>query len=400
MHVADGWDPDAFDPHDPGFLSDPYPTYARFRDEAPVHVVQPYGTRWVFRYADVQRVLTDTATFVKNAPGGSPPPPGPLEMMSFFPEGLFSSDPPRHTELRALLEPLFGTAIKGAPDLVETLAAPVVDRVRQGGRIELMADYALPVPSSVLFSILGIPDDPAVWQGLRAWVTAIVAAHDVTQSMPVHAAGATCAMALHTFMTGLVIDARRTPRAGLIGAMCDAIGDDLTAEDVQVCCADFLVAGYLSTTYLIGTGIRNLLADPHAAQAVRDDPSLLPAAVEEMLRFDAPAQLADRVAAVDTELGGTPLRAGDHVTAVLGSADHDPEAFASPEKFRIARKDEGQMSFGAGIHHCIGAPLVRLVAPVAIGALMALPGLTVDGLAQWQTDPYLRGPVSLPLRTA
>ena len=250
----------------------------------------------------------------------------------------------------------------------------------------------------MLFSILGIPNTPMVWQGLLSWVTAIVAAHDITQTPAVQGAGVTCMMALQTFIDGLIHQNLKDPQPGLLGAMCRAVTDDFTADDVQACCADFIVAGYLSTTFLICTGTRNLLANPEQAQALRDKPDLIGNAVEEMLRFDAPAQLVDRVVAADTELGGVALKRGDKVTAVLGSADHDPEAFSSPEEFRIDRDDESQLSFGDGIHYCIGAPLVRLAAPVAINKLMELKGLAVDGLAQWQTDPYLRGMVNLPLR--
>jgi cytochrome P450 len=399
----DRFAPTRFDPHDPGFLSDPYPTYARFREERPVFQVKPYGSYWVFRRADVLRVLTEKETFLKNSPlpPAAPPKVGPFGAMAFFPKGLFSSDPPRHDALRAILEPLFKDAIANAEQLVAGFADPILDKARQTGRIELVADYALPVPSSVLFSILGIPDDPkqpTVWPGLVAWITAIVAAHDITQSPAVQQAGGTCAMALQTFVDGLIHQNLKDPLPGLLGAMCKAITDDFTADDVQACFADFLVAGYLSTTFLICTGTRNLLANPEQAQALRKDTTLIDNAVEEMLRFDAPAQLVDRVVKTDTELGGVSLKAGDKVTAVLGSADHDPDAFADPDEFRIDRDDRDQMSFGWGIHHCIGAPLVRLAAPVAIGKLMELDGLAIDGLAQWQTDPYLRGLANLPMR--
>jgi cytochrome P450 len=394
----DGFDPSTFDPHDPGFLADPYPVYAQFRAEAPVFQVMPYGSYWVFRHADVQRMLTETDTFVKNSTPPPDPKPGPIGAMRFLPQGLFSSDPPRHTGLRELLEPLFDDAIANGDRLVSGLADPILEQARQTGRMELVSDYAVPVPSGVLFSILGIAPTNKVWQGLVSWVTAIVAAHDIRQSMTVQWYGATSLMALNTFIDGLIHQNLRDPQPGLLGAMCGAITDDFTADDVQACCADFLVAGYLSTTFLICSGTRHLLENGDQAEALARDPSLWKNALEEMLRFDAPAQLVDRVVAADTELGGVNLAAGSKVTAVLGSADHDPDAFANPETFRIDRDDREQVSFGAGIHHCIGAPLVRLAAPVAIRRLMDLDGLAVDGLAQWQTDPYLRGMVNLPLR--
>src|SRR5581483_464745 len=130
---------------------------------------------------------------------------------------------------------------------------------------------------------------------------------------------------------------------------------------------------------------------------LRAQPALITNAVEEMLRIDAPAQLVDRVTAADTELGGVWLKAGTKVTAVLGSADHDPEQFAQPDVFDIQRNDLVQLSFGDGIHYCIGAPLARQVAPAAITALLGLENLAEAGLPQWQTDPYLRAMTNYPL---
>jgi cytochrome P450 len=390
---GDDFDPAQFDPRNLRFLADPYPTYERFREEAPVSMVNPYKSYWVFRHEDVRRVLDEKDIFVKNSPLKTDPKPGPIRAMAFFPEGLFSSDPPRHDDLRAVLEPLFCDAIGQAPELASQIADTQLKKAAQTGRIELVSDYALPVPSGVLFSILGIPNDEMVWSGLVSWVTAIVAAHDITQTLSVQAAGATCMMALQTYLDGLIRWNLKDPQEGLIGAMCK---HRLSPADIQACCADFVVAGYLSTTFLICTGIRNLLANPEQAQALRDS-GQIGAAIQEMLRFDAPAQVVDRVVKTDTKLGDVTLKPGDKVTAVLGSADRDPAAFAEPEKFRIDRDNKAQMSFGAGIHHCIGAPLVEKVAPVALGKLLDLRDLTVAGLPQWQTDPYLRGMVNLPL---
>jgi cytochrome P450 len=391
------FDPAKFEPHDRSFLADPYPAYAYFRDNAPVSLVQGYPNPWVFGYDNVKGVLDDKETFVKNSPQGPTPPPGPAGAMAFFPEGLFSSDPPRHDELRAILEPLFYKAITQAGDLVSEFADACLQNAKQTGRIELVYDYALPVPSNVLFTILGIPGDPVVRGGLIRWITAYVMAHDRTQQPAVREVGATCGMALNTYVDGLIHQNIEKRQPGLIGDLCDAVGGKFTRDDVQACCVDFMVAGYLSTTFLICTGIRSLLANPEQLRALRADHELIKPAVEEMLRFDAPAQIVDRVARTDTELCGVPLKAGTTVSAILGSADRDPAVFPKPDEFRISRDNEAQISFGWGIHHCIGAPLVRLWAPPAILKLVDLPDLAVDGLPQWQTDPYLRGMVNLPL---
>ncbi len=397
--MADTFNPADFDPHAPAFLADPYPTYTRFRDQAPICSVPLYGSDWMFRYADCEQVLTGTDVWVKNPPGGPSPGYGPFEAMANFPQGLFASDPPLHTQLRTLLEPVFMQAIQSAPALAAALAGPLLAAARQHGRIELIADYALPLPAHVLFTLLGIPNDPGVWDVLVNWQAAIAAAHDITQSPAVRLGGATCSMALNSYFEGLLLKNRVTAGAGLFNQICDTFtGAGLSDQEVQMCAVDFLVAGYLSTTFILGTGVRNLLLNPDQLAALRENPALIGAALEEMLRLDGPVQVIDRYAEVDTEVAGQPFAKGAKVTAVVGSADHDPTVFTDPDAFVIDRAGEAHLSFGAGIHYCIGAPLVRLVGPVAVNMLLAeFPNLALAGDPQWQTDPYLRAVTNLPL---
>jgi len=398
--MTNGWNPAQFNPHDPAFLADPYPTYAKFRDEAPIYPVPVYSTDWCFRYADCQTILTSTDVWIKNPPGGSPPAYGPYGAMANFPLGLFSSDPPLHTQLRGILEPMFDQAIQSGPALAAQFAEQQLATIKPQGRMELISDYALPVPSSVLFTLLGIPNTPGMWSSLITWQAAIVAAHDITQTQAVRGVGATCSMALNSYFEGLLLANEKTPAQGYFFEICNAFAKaGLSSQEVQMCAIDFLVAGYLSTTFIIGTGIRNLLLNPGQLEALRANPALMGGALEEMLRMDGPVQVIDRYAAVDTELDGRPYKQNSKVTAVVGSADHDPAVFTNPESFQIQRGDEAHLAFGAGIHYCIGAPLARLVAPVAIEQLLeAFPNLALDGIPQWQTDPYLRAVTSLPLR--
>lgn len=400
--MSDGWNPDQFNPHDPVFLADPFPTYARFREQAPIHRVPLYASDWMFRYADCEQVLKATDVWIKNPPAGLPPEDfhGPLGMMKSFPVGLFSSDPPLHTKLRSILEPLFAEAIENAPQLAEGIAGPLLSAAREHGRIELISDYALPLPARLLFTLLGIPNDPGVWSGLIEWQAAIVAAHDITQSDAVRGAGATRSMALNSFFEALLLANRAHPAKGLFAEICNAFASaGLSDQEVQMCAVDFLVAGYLSTTFIIGTGVRNLLLNPDQLESLRANSDLISGALEEMLRLDGPVQVIDRYAAVDTAIDGRRYAKNSKVTAVVGSADHDPSVFVDPDRFLIKRSEEAHLSFGGGIHECIGAPLVRRVAPVAIQMLLSeFPGLAVDGLPQWQTDPYLRAVTSLPLK--
>jgi hypothetical protein len=158
----------------------------------------------------------------------------------------------------------------------------------------------------------------------------------------------------------------------------------------------------LSTVFLLSTGTLNLLKNPRQLALLREQPALMSNAIEELLRYDAPAQLADRFCAEDIEIAGVQLKAGDQVTLVLGSANRDAEVFADPNVLDLQRANAcAHLSFGAGIHHCLGAPLARQVAPQGLRLLLEQwPNLRLAGLPQWQTDPYLRSVVNLPLATS
>lgn len=396
------FDPTAFDPHDRAFQANPYPTYAAFRAGAPVALVQPYGSWWVFRHTDVLAALQDTDTFRKSIPGQARPTGTVVDALGAFPPGVFSADPPYHTQMRGAIEPPFRAALANAGAVAGGIADGLIDGIRRGGsrRMELMADYALRVPSDTLFALLGLP--AAHGDSLRAMVSAIVAANDPTQSVGVRMMGATAVMALETYFQGMLVEMAAAPDATLCGRMlAAATAAGLTPLHVQTTLVNFVVAGYLSTTFLVGTGILNLLDPANAGQRamLAARPERIGAAVNEMLRHDAPAQVVDRVVAADTTLGGVALPRGTHVTLVIGSANRDEAVFASPDAFDMDRTDaRSAIPFGAGIHHCIGAPLVGIVAPLAIGRLLAaFPDLALDGMVQWQTDPYLRAPANVPL---
>ena len=398
-----GFRPQAFDPHDAAFLADPYPTYALFREHAPVYPVEPYGSCWVFRYEDCARALGEAEVWVKNPPHGSPSGCGPFAMMASFPQSLFFTDPPFHGKLRSLLEPAFANAIADAEQRTREIAGALLQAARGRDRIELVSAYALPLPARVLFGTLGIPEggpDQDIWNGLVAWQAAIAAAHDITQPVAVRATGATCSMALISFFEGMLVDDRGpAAREGLFAEMCRVLRDaGLSAQQMQVCASDFLVAGYLSTTFVIGLGVGNLLAHPDQLEKLRANPALVRPAFEEMLRFDPAVHIVDRCAAVETELGGRTFAPGETISVVLGSANRDPDAFVEPDRFDIERGETRHLAFGAGIHHCIGAPLARIVAPVALETLLAeFDALALAEQPRWQTDPYLRAPTSLTL---
>jgi cytochrome P450 len=336
-----------------------------------------------------------------------PPPslaPGPFDVLANMPLGLFFLDPPVHGTVRGLIEPSFGQAIAEASVVAAIAARQELVAAKQSGMIELYTSYALPMPAAVLLTVLGIPTQD--WMGIGQWIGANVAGHDITQPAAVQAMGATCFMAINAYLQALT--SGNGPVQPTSGGLLDllarnAVGPDkLSTAQVQTSTGNLMIAGYLSTTFLIATGTYNLLRT-NQLELLRQQPSLLMNAINEMLRFDAPAQLVDRfVARQRVTLGGKQLIAGDPVTVILGSANHDETVFRDPEQFDITRTFDPKwphLGFGWGIHRCIGAPLVmEHTAPVAFRTLLQeLPSIRLAGTPQWQTDPYLRSVSNLPL---
>lgn len=403
-----------FDPHDRDFLGDPYPVYARLRHTAGVSRVAPYGSWWVFREADVRQALQDKLRFTKDPPAGfAPKPRPPFDITQTMKDGPFSADPPWHTRLRSVLDPGFRAALSQAPAVALQAAKDLLSSLPASGRAELVSSYAIPLPARVLFSVLGIPgsameagagrsEREAHAQLLESWVAAIVNAHDLTQPVPVQVQGATCGMALANYFQCLLRRQPSDPPKGLVDQLILQAGtaQGLSLDEVQSSLVSITVAGYLSTTFLICTGLRHLLANPQRLPLLlngspQDEARLL----DELLRLDAPAQIVDRVAAEDLMLSGVHIAKGDGLSLILGSANRDADAYPDPDDFDPGRdRVHAQLSFGDGIHRCLGEPLARIVAPIALRELICtLPNLRIDGLVQWQTDPYLRGPSNLPV---
>lgn len=398
----------SFDPHDREFLANPYPTYRYFRENEPVASISyTYANKdkgdpsmWVFCYNDVRTVLDQKDIYLKNAkespavllgtPFAAP--------MANMPNGIFMMDPPRHGEVRPILDELFAESILNIEDFIRHLAGQCLSQIKGGQRFDLFADYAMPLPSQALRQVLGIP--PQHWGGIENWVEAAAYGHDTTTSMASQFMGGTCTLALGSYYQALH---KGCPIHADPGKLFDQMvhggeARGIQPEEVQQTAVNLSIAGYLSTVFLIATGVYNLLKNPAQMALLRSHPELMTNAIEEMLRIDAPAQLVDRVVCKDTELCGVPLKAGTKVIAVLGSANHDPLKFNNPETFDIERDTTGHLGFGEGIHICLGAPLARKVAPIAIEYLLKeLPNLRIDGTPQWQTDPYLRSVSNLPV---
>jgi len=390
------WNPYTFDPYEPAFLADPYATYARFREHDPHFFVPRTASRWFFHYDACEQILNDRTRFLKNDPDGSELTPGPVGILRAFGSTVFTSDPPRHTDLREVLEPAFRTQIARAEANAAERAQKIIDKVSVRGHMELIADYGVPVPAEIVFDVLGIPDDQVVRSGLLQWAGLIIAAADKTLSLPMRFQAGTAKMALQTYLQGLLRRYEQEAPQGLIGALAQARGD-LRPEDVYTTCVELVIAGYMSSTWLVASAMR-ILIDQKQLGALRADRSKIKPALDEFLRLEPPVQVIDRFAAQDMELCGVPLRTGDKVTAVTASANRDTR-FTDPDALQLDRANAGEhLSFGDGIHRCIGEPLARRVVPAMLDKLLDLGEPVIDGLPQWQTNPYLRGMTNLPLR--
>lgn len=392
------FDPKTFSPYDPAFLADPYPFFAAFRAQAPVALVQPFNSHWVFRHADAKTVLDRKDLFLKTRPGASPPPP-PFDVLARMPPGIFSMDPPRHDQLRPMLDGLFPTAMANAGTAAAVIAKTLLAQARAGARVELVSAYALPLPQQVLMQVLGVPTQDVA--GVGQWVSAVLAGQDIAAPVSVQGMAGTCSMALGAYFQAL---RRGCPVQGAAASamfnqmVTQAEPQGMTPEEVQATAVNFAVAGYLSTVFLLATGTYNLLRHPDQLARWRAQPDLIHGAIDEMMRFDTPFQFVDRYLAQDFELGGVALKVGDKVSAMLGSANRDERVFPNADVFDITRDAHDQLGFGDGIHYCIGAPLVHTVAPIAFQALFdGLPKLRLDGQPQWQSVPVIRSVSSLPL---
>jgi cytochrome P450/deferrochelatase/peroxidase EfeB len=385
--------PDAFDPKDPRFLANPYPFYAAFRKAAPVSLVKhgDYRSWWVFSHELVTEVCEDESLFLKEPPDSRKDD-----------RGLFFMDPPRHEQVRRMMDPMFARAIEGADDVAREQAdAAIRDILRGGATFDLIPSYSNRVTRNVFMKMFGVPEWQ--WSFLGAQVDLILKHFD--QMLPTlerAPAAAASTVVMGIFLAGQAF----CPHAASPELYCQLVQakrqGQLAESELVKTALHFALGGYLSTDFLVGTAIHNLLSRPgalgeylHAGDAGRT------AALEELMRFDAPFQLADRFAAQDTVLAGRQLRRGDRVSVVYGAANHDEAVFAQGDDLQIARtiRPGANYVFGHGIHRCIGAPLAPKVARIAIDTLLArLPQLALaHGVPQRYQDPYYRGFSSLLL---
>ena len=381
----------------PRFKADPYPFYARLRAEDPVCGTTFMRQRaWlVARYADVFTVMKDER-FVKDWP----PTTGWLNRLTGpIARHMLNKDAPDHTRLRALVHKAFTRGpVERLRGRIESACEELLDRAAAGGRIELIGGYALPLPLTVISELLGIPerDRPLLHSLSRSTISAS-SPLGVLGSIPFQ-------RLLARRLRKLVAERRARPRDDLITALIQAeeAGDKLSEDELLAMIALLLVAGYETTVNLIGNGALALIRHPAERRRFEQDPRLAEPAVEELLRYTSPLDLASpRFAREDVPLCGVSVRRGDILVPLVGSANHDESQFTDPETFRIAREPNKHLAFGQGAHFCLGAPLARLEGQIALTTLFRrFPDLRLarppDSL-RWRKSLIVRGLEELPL---
>jgi cytochrome P450 len=391
------------------FFADPYPLYDRLRFEVPVYFSERWDCWLLTRYRDADAVLRDThlytnvgriARFLDTLDEDDRAAAKPL--YAHFSAGINHSDPPDHTRIRALVHKAFTPrAAEQARDSIQKTVDGLIDAAEPTGRIDLIGDLAYPLPAIVFAQMFGLPTDER--DRFKAWSDQIVAFHGTGRAdADVVRRSQEALLAARRWMAGLVEDRRKQPRDDVLTALAlaEEQGRGLSETELLSTCITFMVGGHETTTNLVGNGMLALLRHPDQLQRLRENPDLIDGAVEEMLRYDAPTQRAQRLAAQDHEIDGVLIRRGQRVEPVLGAANRDPERFEEPNRFDITRRKNAHLAFGVGIHFCVGAALARLEGRIAVETLLRrLPALRLceDAPIEWHHNSFFRGMMALHL---
>jgi len=389
-----------FNPMDPEFIEDPYPTYHLLRSEDPVHH-NPLGFWVLTRYDDVVAALRDPrlvkepiAAFVA-ARTGAPAPAGGLSMLD--------RDPPDHTRLRGLVNKAFTPRVveKLRPD-IQDIVDSLLAKAQDTHSMDLMEDFAFPIPVIVICQMLGVPVEDR--ERFKHWGFDIARGLDSIMLPPdsdVVRRSTQARQELAEYFRQLIAQRRRSPREDLLSALIAAeeAGDKLSETELLATCVLLLVAGHETTVNLIGNGTLALLRHPEQLRRLREDPTLIQTAIEELLRYDGPVQRTARIPSEDVTFAGRTIPKGDMVLPFIGAADRDPAQFPEPDRLDLGRTDNRHIAFGWGIHFCIGAPLARVEGQIAISSLVQkLPKLALAiEKPEHRLSLTLRGLKTLPV---
>jgi cytochrome P450 len=389
-------------PLDPAYRADPHRVLDDLRARCPVHMDEVSGAFLLSRYADVRATVSDltlwrdpvkaeeNAIMQKRLLDNLDP-----DLPRTSTTSILMLDDPDHGRIRKpLAQALYARVAKFRPE-VERIVGEALDRLEGENAFDLMDRFCVPIPIDVIASILGV--DPGRLGEFREWSEGVIQGLNPFRTPEQTAVMETASVALNAYFTQTLADRRANPRDDLISdmALLQAGGADLNDDELRINLSALLVGGNLTTTDLIGNGARLLLLNPGELAKLRADPGIINAVVEEVLRYEPPVDITGRVASRDMEVGGCPVRTGQSLTVSLRAANRDPETYDDPHSFNVSRKHRPHVAFGGGSHICIGAPLARLEAQVALVRLFErFPTLRLADPAatpEWRTLPFFRG---------
>ncbi|KOU52360.1 cytochrome P450 [Streptomyces sp. WM6378] len=395
-----------FRPRDADFVANPYPAYAELRAAGRVHHYAPTGQWLIPHHADVSTLLRDRRLgrsyqhrFSHEEFGRTPPPAAHEPFHTLNDHGMLDLEPPDHTRIRRLVSQAFTprTVERLAPT-VHRLAERLVDDFCAAGGGDLLARVAEPLPVAVIAEMLGIPD--ADRPLLRPWSAAICGMYELNPDEETAAKAVRASLEFTAYLRELIAERRKCPGEDLISALIAAYDDEsgdaaarLSEQEMISTCVLLLNAGHEATVNTTANGWWTLLRNPAQLAALRAAPdALLPTAIEELMRYDTPLQLFERWVLEDIEFAGQKLPRGSEVALLFGAANRDPARFADPDTLDLARADNPHVSFGAGIHYCLGAPLARLELRASFGQLLTkAPRLRLAAEPEWGPGFVIRG---------
>ncbi|MYW68717.1 cytochrome P450 [Streptomyces sp. SID8379] len=368
----------SFDPWSPAFLADPYPAYAALREAGRVHWYEPTRQYLIPHHADVSALLRDRRLgrtyqhrYTHEDFGRTAPPPEHEPFHTLNDHGMLDLEPPDHTRIRRLVSKAFTPrTVQRLQPYVEKLASDLVASLVADGGGDLLTRVAEPLPVAVIAEMLGVPE--ADREPLRPWSAAICGMYELNPPEDVARAAVRASVEFTEYLRELIAERRADPGDDLVSGLITAHddGDRLTEQEMISTCVLLLNAGHEATVNSTVNGWAALFRHPEQLAALRADHSLVPSAVEELMRHDTPLQLFERWVLEDIEIAGTTIPRGSEVALLFGSANHDPAVFTDPARLDLTRADNPHISFSAGIHYCIGAPLARLELAASMRALL------------------------------
>lgn len=395
----------------PAINADPFPIFSRLREEDPVHW-SPAMKAWVVtRYDDVRQIAVANTEMSANrlAPFFAAVPSdsrgGYASLITYLGNWMVFRDPPDHTRLRRLFTKAFTSrSVKALEPNIEQIVGLLLDEMdrksRQDGTVDWIADFAYPLPATVMMDLLGVPRDELM--RVKDWsddIALFIGTARATADKYQRAEAGAKAMA--DYFRGILVQRAADPQDDIISQLVSEQNERLTDDEIIATCILLLFAGHETTTNLIGNGFYYTMKSPDQWERLKEQPALIDAAIEEWLRYDGPSGALARVITADVAFGGKQLSAGQRLFAFVNAANRDPRQFADADRFDIGRTPNAHLTFGHGIHFCLGASLARLEGQIALRALIErFPNinLAATGAPQWKDSVILRGMEALPVR--